>query len=192
MSKKLNNTILTTALITIIAVSMTITGIMAYFVSRDMAENGFTVGNNEISLHETFRNPDIVPGQVTEITKKVDVTNTGINYAAIRIRVEYSDSVLMAENGGKVSADYDTVHWTKVGNYWYYNEPVAPDQSTEYSLFNKVTVTNPTEEEARDFNVYVYAESRDCDEDTASSSFPALFDKGYTGGPDPATNGGQG
>jgi hypothetical protein len=153
------------------AAGLAITGISAYFIATGSAINEVEVGNDEISLQETFQNPDIEPGEVTVITKKVTVNNTGKNYASVRVRVMFSASDVL----DYTTVDYNTSDWSEEGDgCWYYKRPLAVGQETT-PLFNKLTLTNPTEDQVKDFNVYVYAESRNCSSDSTLAQMKALY-----------------
>lgn len=167
---KRNKIILTTSLIVIFTAALCITGISAYFTAIAHKENVTSAGNNEITIEETFSNPDIEPNTVTELTKRVTVKNTGINCAGIRIRAEFSEKTIT----DWVDIDYNESDWTKDGDYWYYNNPVEPGEETA-PLFTKLTCNNPTAEQVRNFDVYLYSESRNCEADTSFSIIKTLF-----------------
>lgn len=154
----------------IILASLCITGISAYFTSSDSAQNQVSVGNNEIEITEVFDNPDIEVNEITTITKQVVVNNTGINPATVRVRVDMSDKSV--EDWTDI--DYNTEDWTKDGDYWYYNTVLEPGEGTE-PLFNEITCNNPTAEQVANFDVYIYAESRNCDIDSTLAERKGLF-----------------
>jgi hypothetical protein len=172
MDKKIKNSAFLIAVLLILAVGITITGISAYFISQSDASNSINIGNNELTIKETFKNPDIRPNRVTEITKKVEVKNTGLNPAGIRVKAEFSNSDVLTYT----EVDYNETDWSynKNDGYWYYKTPVKPNDSTS-PLFNTLTLRNPTAEQVSDFDVYIYAESRNCEENDSLSTIKQLF-----------------
>ena len=158
-------TVLTGSLLSIILLSLCITGVCAYFIAIQARENIFSVGNSDINITEEFRNPDIEPDEITTITKKVIVGNSGKNYSGIRVRVEFSSSDVT----NWATIDYNTADWTKKGEYWYYNLPLSPGAETK-PLMNEVVCNRPTADQLKDFDIYIYAESRNCENDTTNIS----------------------
>ena len=165
----LRNISLTILLILIIVSGMCVTGISAYLLSIDSADNELSVGNSEIVIKELFRNPDIEPEKITEITKKVTIENTGHNYSTVRVRVEFSSSDL-----DWAVIEYNDDGWTKDGDCWYYNTPLESGEETT-PLFEKVTCYYPNSEEVADFDVYVYAESRNCSESDSLNKMKSIW-----------------
>ena len=78
----------------------------------------------------------------TEVSKIVQIKNTGEQTAWVRIALE--KSILLAE--GKegdidlslVSCDLNTEYWTEKDGYYYYNLQLAPGEATQ-PLFTKVS-----------------------------------------------------
>ena len=167
MKKK---TITTIALAVIITASLSIAGISAYFTALSSATNRVPVGNNDVTITETFSNPSIKANKVTTITKTVTVVNTGINTAAVRVRADFSNSAIL----DYTTVDYNTDYWTQDGDYWYYNSPLAPGEKTE-PLFNELVLDCPSAEQIADFDVYVYSETKNCEEDSTLSEMQKLF-----------------
>lgn len=145
MNKKL-------ALLAIIMVllSMSIHGSIAYFTAEDTATNVITTGSIKIELLESTEKSDgvrvpfenmvnVLPG--AQVSKIVEVKNTGENTAYIRVKVTKSIELAGEKEGpvdlSLVSYDLNTAHWTEKDGYYYYNKAVAPDDLTE-PLFTKV------------------------------------------------------
>ena len=169
---KKNNKIFILAVIVIIAAGTLITGISAYFVATSSADNDVNIGNNKVTIEETFTNPDIKPNVITHIPKKVEISNNGKTYAAVRVKAEFSKDDVFKYT----TVDYNDSDWTKEGDYWYYNLPLAPEKETP-PLFNKLTLKNPTAEQVSDFDVYVYAESRNIEEDANLNEIIQAFSR---------------
>ena len=160
MKKKI---IIIGSLLAVMVLSLTVTGAMAYLMAKDHVSNAVSIGNSEIEIEEVFENPDIKviedpDDEPTVITKQVIVTNMGLNYSSVRVKAEFSSNEVM----NWAVPDYNTANWHYSGVFWYYNTPLAPGEQTE-PLFNKVTCTPHSDAEVADFDIYVYAESRNID-----------------------------
>ena len=131
--------------VTVICLSMMAYGTLAYFTAEDTAHNVITSGEIDIELQEwadaekTTPFPEdgvsgVMPG--TEVTKIVEVKNTGANDAYIRVRVEkeivLSDGVEGEPDSGLMIIDFDESRCVdgEVG-YYYYKEALAPGAVTE-------------------------------------------------------------
>ena len=77
-----------------------------------------------------------------EVTKIVEVENTGASSAWIRVLLEMTVTAADGEtelSADPVELDYNTEKWTLGDDgYWYYNEALEPDDTTE-PLFTTVT-----------------------------------------------------
>ena len=158
-------------LIAILSV-MDVAGIAAYFTDRSTAVNSVSIGCSQIIINENFENPDIEPLAITTITKKVTVENTGPNACAVRVKASFSDEAIL----DYADVDYNTDDWTYYDGYWYYNSVLEVnngEQDAENSdgnaancettpLFNEVVLSRPTQEQIKDFDIYIYAECRNC------------------------------
>ncbi len=128
-------------------------GTLAYFTADSTAHNVITTGNIDIQLlewadeaKETPFPEDgveyVMPG--TEITKIVEVANTGANAAYVRVKVT-KDIQLSVDTDtepdlGLMILDFDSTYWTynAADGYYYYNEALAPGETTQ-ALFASVT-----------------------------------------------------
>lgn len=137
----------------VLCLSMLIYSTIAYFNTADTARNVITAGDIKIELQETaIRDGEeilfeqsqerfnVMPGQ--DVSKIVRVKNTGSNPAYIRVEVQKAIA-LAADSHGDVdldliSLDFASEKWT-LGNdgYYYYNEPLAPGETTA-ALFRNV------------------------------------------------------
>lgn len=138
----------------VLCLSMLIYSTIAYFNTADTARNVITAGDIKIELQETAINNDgdeilfeqsqerfdVMPGQ--DVSKIVRVKNTGSNPAYIRIQVQKAIALAADAQGDVdldlISLDFDSEKWT-LGNdgYYYYNEPLAPGETTA-ALFRNV------------------------------------------------------
>ena len=134
-------------------------GTLAYFNAETKAHNVITAGEVNIELIEK-RNPypgtefedfeglpdfedkiGVMPG--ASVSKMVAVKNTGDADAWIRVKVatRITDPVNGAANqelpNDVVSYDFNTTEWEKIGDYFYYLQPVSADGVTE-RLFENV------------------------------------------------------
>lgn len=126
-------------------------GTVAYFTAEDTATNVITAGNIQIELEETAVSENgelapfedlsgVMPG--TDVSKIVQVKNTGSQPAYVRIQME--KVITLAEgaqgeaDGSLLSCDLNEEDWTYKDGYYYYKESLAPGAQTE-PLFTKVT-----------------------------------------------------
>ncbi len=147
----------------------------AYFTYQKYLTNQFRVGYNEITVTEEYDPPDeIIPGEVTEFRKAVQVENTGTVPCYVRIRLEYSDSemkeycthILGADSAR--ASEWENMAERFTGGKWvygtdgcyYYTSPLKVQERTDL-LLEKVQVHVPKEDSGKlkDFEIYVYAES---------------------------------
>lgn len=137
----------------VLCLSMLIYSTIAYFNTADTARNVITAGDIKIELQETairdgeeilFEQSqerfDVMPGQ--DVSKIVRVKNTGSNPAYIRVEVQKAIALAADAQGDVdlelVSLDFDSEKWTlRNDGYYYYNEPLAPGETTA-ALFRNV------------------------------------------------------
>lgn len=137
----------------VLCLSMLIYSTIAYFNTADTARNVITAGDIKIELQETairdgeeilFEQSqerfDVMPGQ--DVSKIVMVKNTGSNPAYIRVEVQKAIALAADAQGDVdlelVSLDFDSEKWTlRNDGYYYYNEPLAPGETTA-ALFRNV------------------------------------------------------
>lgn len=141
------------ALVVFIAVAvMSISGTMAYFTAEDIATNVITSGKIDIALEETELDANgeeipyvndkkgIMPGE--DISKIVRVVNAEDAQDAY-VRVKVVKTIILAPGvAGNVNTDLISFDlepgWTQDGDYYYYDQPLAPGESTT-PLFTSVT-----------------------------------------------------
>lgn len=131
-------------------------GSVAYFTASETAHNVITSGNVAIDLQELtnrmdeagnpipFENPTgVMPG--AEVSKIVQVENTGDNPVWVRIAVEKAIDLVLPEGAEPVEPDLslivldlNTADWTEQDGYYYYNKPLNPGETT-VPLFTTVT-----------------------------------------------------
>lgn len=126
-------------------------GTIAYFTAEDTATNVITAGNVRIELQETAVPEDggdpvpfedvigVMPGG--EVSKIVEVKNTGDKAAYVRIRL---DKELILAQGAAGEADLsliglniDTENWTEKDGWYYYGRVLKAGETTE-PLFTAV------------------------------------------------------
>lgn len=142
--------LLITVLVMLI-LSMSVVGSLAYFTQEETSHNVITTGSIEIELIEKaivdgeeadFENVDsVVPG--AEISKIVNVKNTGENAAYIRMSVKKSIELAKEITGtpdlSLIVLDFNTADWTDGGDdYWYYKTALEAGATTS-PLFTTVT-----------------------------------------------------
>lgn len=130
----------------VMCLSLLAYGTLAYFTAEDTAHNVITSGEIDIELQEwadeekTTPFPEdgvngVMPG--TDVTKIVEVKNTGSNAAYIRVKVEKEivlpDGVEGEPDSSLMKIDFDETYWEKgEDGYYYYKEP-----------WNRAPVTEP-------------------------------------------------
>lgn len=125
-------------------------GTLAYFTYEDTATNVITAGNIEIDLEELAEGENgekvpfedvvgVVPGD--EVSKIVQVKNTGANAAWVRVSVDAAIELAEGVEGepdlSLLTYDLNTAKWTEKDGYYYYNEALEAGKTTE-PLFTKV------------------------------------------------------
>lgn len=132
------------------------TGVCAYFIAADWAENELTVGNVETVVTEEFKPPEEL--QAGESFKKdVKITNSDSCTCYVRVKLIFTDQY-MADH---CKLDYNTTafEYCQKDGYWYYKEILGTNESTE-SLFTTVTLEEGINRaDINDFDLQVYAES---------------------------------
>ena len=142
--------LLLAAVITI-CLSMAAYGTLAFFTAEDTAHNVITSGGVDIDLLEwadeekTVPFPEegadgVMPG--SEVTKIVEVKNTGASDAYIRVKVE-KEIVLSPDAEGEpdtglIVLDFDENNWIEKDGYYYYKKILSPGDVTE-PLFASVS-----------------------------------------------------
>lgn len=121
---------------------------LAYFTADTKAHNVITTGDVDIVLQEwadeartkKFESPvGVMPG--AEVTKIVEVKNAGTGTAWVRVELDvtvWSESERKSLSPDHVKLDINTTDWTYDGEYYYYNKPLAPGETTE-PLFTTVS-----------------------------------------------------
>ena len=131
--------------VTVICLSLLACGTLAFFTAEDTVRNVITSGGIDIELQEradvekTTPFPEdgvsgVMPG--TDVTKIVEVKNTGASDAYIRVKVEkeiiLSDGVEGEPDSGLMIIDFDESRWVDgEDGYYYYKEALAPGAVTE-------------------------------------------------------------
>ena len=154
----------TLALTAILAGTVSIGGIMAYFTDGDTATNTFTVGKISLDLQEPSWVPptNITPGQ--EIAKDPQIKNDGNNeeFVFLKVTVPYANVVTASEFGSKNTAADTELFSYDVKDGW---TEIVPKKETDST--NK-TVTH--------LYAYTGSSSNSMEALAVDSSTPALFD----------------
>ena len=118
---------------------------LAIYETEDTFNNLFSSAIYQTSIAEQFVSPsNWKPGDTTQ--KSIEVTNTG--NIPVKARVSYTETwedpngntLPLTNNNERVSIiNFDnTDDWTKIGNYYYYNETIDPNDSSN-SFISSVT-----------------------------------------------------
>lgn len=157
----------------VICASLAAYGTLSYFTYDDTATNVITAGTVIIELQERSQQPDgtLVPFEnitdampATDYSKIVRVKNTGTGTAWLRVAV--SKSITLAEGTeGEIDLDllgldFNTEYWTLQDGFYYYNNPLQPDATTE-PLFTTVSfsadMSNIYQHSSAEITVTAYA-----------------------------------
>lgn len=145
--------ILALTLVVVLAATAVIGGTLAYFTDTDKADNVFTVGNVDITLHEpdwagnVDDHDDFYPGEA--IAKDPCVTNDGENPCFVRIKVTGWDclgegNMIQYRTNGVINALGEGWHDVGGGVFYYDKILAVGEQTTD--LFDHIviptTVTN--------------------------------------------------
>ena len=154
--------------------------VFAYFAARDEKPNLVGVGEDDISISETFTPPD----QTKPYRKVVRISNTGSVPCYVRAKIEFSDSqsesraYFSAENADSetppadvtyykaspAAAESYTAHlpagWTynAADGYYYYESAVAPGKDTS-ALLAWVKMEYENGAQVTPHDIFVYSES---------------------------------
>lgn len=140
------------ALCTVLAcLSIVASGTLAYFTASKTAHNVITSGGVDIELKEWVDEDKTVPFPedgiknvmpAAEVTKIVEVTNTGASAAWVRVKVdktiELAEGVEGTPDPELIMLDINTTDWIKQGDFYYYSKALQPGKTTE-PLFTTVT-----------------------------------------------------
>lgn len=147
-----------TIAVLLLALTMLGYGTIAFFTAEETATNVITAGNVDIELQETAVTEDgktimfeesqerfgVMPGE--EVSKIVQIVNTGDNEAYVRIGIEKSiklaEGISGESNTDLITMDFNSDNWTAKDGYYYYNQALAPGTKTE-PLFRNV-IFNPS------------------------------------------------
>ena len=159
-----------TAALALCCLAVLATGTLAYFTAEETAQNVITMGSLKMELVELNADgqpwtdvENIVPGM--EVTKKAYVENNGS--VDFYTRVKITKSFLPAQGEELPQLDTDLVELDLNEKYWergedgfyYYREPVAPDEETE-PLFTKVTFSTDMGNEYQNVQVIIDLEAQ--------------------------------
>lgn len=124
-------------------------GTLAFFTDYDTAYNVISTGMIDIAVHETTIDDqgkevpfpeecisNIIPGM--KVVKKVWVENLGTESVYVRINVERKLTPSELDPKYIHLEGLNNEDWTLVGDYYYYNSPVEPDDVTTL-LFDSVS-----------------------------------------------------
>lgn len=133
--------------IIICCMSMLAAGTFAYFTVDGKTHNVVTTSGVDIELQELtdqlvpfVQVSGVLPG--TQSSRIVQVKNNGAQAAYVRIKVTPNIAVEKGREGqadlSLITIDFNTDQWALDGGYYYYNQPLAPNEVTE-PLFSTVS-----------------------------------------------------
>lgn len=133
--------------ILVCCVALAAAGTLAYFTAEETAYNVITTGKLAMTLHEetTDGKPfpkegvsGVMPGQIVDKVVFIENTGTVDFYARISLAMSVTGADGKALSPDVMALDLNTADWTKIGDYYYYNKPLAPGEKTA-PLFKTVT-----------------------------------------------------
>ncbi len=130
------------ALALILTVTISLGSTFAYFTAYDEAEGGSVVNLK----HQTT-----IIEKLDDLNKIIGVENQGTTKVVTRVYIAGETT------NDRMKIEYDSKDWTKIGNYYYYNEVLDPGESTKSNI--TVTVTIPEEDKDKEFDILVSEES---------------------------------
>ena len=134
------------------ALLICVTGVVAYLVDADRANNKLVIGGSNIELVENFVPPERLKPGVT-FTKNVRVKNLGLSDCYVRVMAKFSDSDI----GKYCEVDWNTEEWNynEEDGYWYYPSSISKGDKTP-NLLTTITLSEDIPESAiKDFNMIV-------------------------------------
>ena len=159
-----------TAALALCCLAVLATGTLAYFTAEETAQNVITMGSLKMELVELNEEgkpwtnvENIVPGM--EVTKKAYVENNGSVDFYTRVKITKSfvpaqGDELPKLDTGLVELDLNEKYWERgEDGFYYYREPVAPDEETE-PLFTKVTLSTDMGNEYQNVQVIIDLEAQ--------------------------------
>ena len=153
MKKKTTKQMLFTVCAVALVLLTTVGTAFAYFSDHEEAQGGATLKlQGETTLHE----------EMDGNNKHIVIENTGEVDMIVRV------AVFGTEVEGKTVMTVAGKNWTQDGDYWYYNELLAPGKSTD-ELVGTLTADDAEGLEAEDLEIIVVHESA-----------PAVFNKDNT------------
>ena len=162
------------AAIAVLAIVLIAGSSIAYFNSKDTADNVFTVGNVKIELTEDPWDPDeehIISAKAS-FEKEPIVKNTGSNDAYVRLRVNVTDYDLISEACGGIDLKSLFDGWDPDGNWEVVSEEPQADGSKDY-VFRYKNILHVGEETEPLFNAVKFPNEVDMEK---IMELPETFD----------------
>lgn len=136
--------------------------VYGYFQDMASVDNFFQIGGNRVELVEEFQQPDILAsGSV--ITKRIQVKNMGISECYVRIRAEFTSNDMKE----LCNVDWNEEDWIKGDDDFYYYRYILESQEVTNPLFSEVVIQEGVAEtQIQPFDILVYAESYQAEEES--------------------------
>jgi len=134
-----------------ICLSLLAYGTIAYFTAEETAHNVITTGGIKIELLEwadaekttPFPKDGLSAMPDTNAVKIVEVKNTGNSAAYIRVKVDKSVKLAPGVSGETnpelIGLNFNETHWTFRDGFYYYEEALAPGETTAEPLLTSVS-----------------------------------------------------
>ena len=113
-------TALLTALALVLLFGSTLKDSLAYFTTYTTARGGWPV---------TFGPDTEIEEEVDDLTKKIQIKNTGDSDCFVRVRAYFGDMVTLSKVE-ELDAKDGVTHWYEDGGWWYYDQVLKPGETT--------------------------------------------------------------
>ena len=156
----------------VLAGSLSFGSTYAYLYASDAAVNEFTIGGTITEVEEDYDPPPkLTPGAI--ITKKPWIVNKGNLKSFVRALIVFSD--LAGKDICEPLVIGNKWHLNPADGYYYYQELLAPGASTQ-PLFETVEIKSGlTEEDMKEFEIIVYAESRQVNDGETAADYISVW-----------------
>ncbi len=124
MSKKRlyrRRTALLTALALVLLFGSTLKDSLAYFTTYTRVNGHWPV---------TFGSDTEIEETIEDLTKKIQIENTGETDCFVRIRAYFGEDMVVLKKVEEADAKDGAVHWTQDGDWWYYSQVLKPGETT--------------------------------------------------------------
>ena len=114
-------TALLTALALVLLFGSTLKDSLAYFTTYTRVRGHWPV---------TFGPDTEIEEKIEDLTKKIQIENTGETDCFVRIRAYFGKDMVALSKVEEADAKDGVAHWTQDGDWWYYSQVLKPGEKT--------------------------------------------------------------